>query len=82
MVDDRVISLFIERPSGSAATLRVVFERDGELDEHEMVGSHDDIREIARSIAGMQDLVPIWDPSWVIAPSPRPPADRYERRRM
>ncbi|MCZ7630640.1 MAG: hypothetical protein M5U19_17105 [Microthrixaceae bacterium] len=61
--------------------LRVVFEHDGELGERMMRGTHSDVRTLARSIAGSQDLIPIWDPSWIHGSASRPPADRYERRR-
>lgn len=81
MAHEKVISLFIEGSTSSRATLRVVFEHDGELGERMMRGTHSDVRTLARSIAGSQDLIPIWDPSWIHGSASRPPADRYERRR-
>lgn len=78
-----MVSLMIDQLSAGVARLRVVFVRDGSVEEDEVVtGPVGHVRSLARSMAADHDLVPVWeDSSWISGDSRRPPASRYVHRK-
>ncbi|MFZ4519041.1 MAG: hypothetical protein ACOYOP_11670 [Microthrixaceae bacterium] len=83
---ERVLSVRVEPSDRGRATLRVRFARtaagpDPRPDEgHELQwrGDERDLRERARALAAVHDLVPVWeDRSWLQGDTRRPPASCY-----
>ena len=86
--DERVLSVRIETADHGCATLRVCFERAtagperrGEDHELQWRGNEQDLRDRARALAAVHDLVPVWeDRSWLSGTTRRPPASLYRTR--
>lgn len=86
---ERVLSVRVEPSDPGRATLRVRFVRTGggrerysdEGHELQWRGEEHDLRERARALAAVHDLVPVWeDRSWLQGDTRRPPASCYRDR--
>lgn len=89
LTDERVLSVRIEAADPGRATLRVQFGRAPEDPARAEPGGHElqwrgdeqDLRDRARALAAVHDLVPVWeDRSWLSGATRRPPASLYRTR--